>query len=265
MNAFGTLGAPIRLSFELQNRGRSDAVVPIRLGFSSGDMRIAVSKKGAQARIVDTACIDDSIEMTVLKPTESMEGAATLLRNRFEALFPEPGEYELAVTLDIKSNGRITVVAGMVDIVVEKPENRKQELLARRIFDDPALQTIMTFGGHCERHTNRLLESLMMNEQLANHYLYFDAKQHGSRCFNARGDMRRMDKFISEQTVMTFQEIESTIELIKASKADRSRAHAAMQHLLLNLKIKTKSLEMIKTTRVRLLNKLRSLGKSIQK
>ncbi len=50
-------------------------------------------------------------------------------------------QYELAVTLDIQSSGRIKVVAGMVDIVVEKPKNRKQELLARRIFDDPALPT----------------------------------------------------------------------------------------------------------------------------
>ena len=103
-------------------------------------------------------------------------------------------QYELAVPLDIQSSGRIKVVACMVDIVVEKPENRKQELLARRIFDDPALQTS-----------------------------------------------------------------------IKASKADRSRAHAAMQHLLPNLRIKTKSLETLSTTRVSLLNMLRSLGKSIEK
>ncbi len=231
------IGAPVRLSYYLDNRSPQPVPVPSSIGFKAGVVSGRVIDPTGTARRFSTMLRADGPGLVMLEPDGSVGHSLTLLRGRDGALFPYPGMHHVIVTLQWFVSGMLFSFSAETRVMVGPAVTEGHVRAAGTVLSTPdALLTLVIGGDHLVEGVEAIRTALA-EPVLRPHYAYTEARRLMMPAGARKADIEQAASLIDDATVM------SPAELARASAWIKARRGKAAQQLQKILRSKEKSIK----------------------
>lgn len=213
------LGAPVRVHFQLINKGVDSVSVPARLGMKSGNISGKVVDPAGNVRTFATIVrYLDEDEQKLLEPDQALNDSLTLLRGPQGPLFASPGVHRIIVTISWHLDGCPIRLAGETSIMVTPTENEEHAKAALKILANPdALVTLVVGGDHVTDGVEAIAAAVK-DPVLKPHYAYIEAKRFSQKFGKRKANLEKAAELITDAAVMSPAEIRKAAKWIKDDK-----------------------------------------------
>jgi len=215
------LGAPVRVTFKLVNKGPQPVPVPCRLSLKSGNVTGTVIDPAGTPRPYSTIIrYLDETNMEMLAPNESRSDSLTLLRGPDGALFPSSGIHRVIVTLNWDADGCPVSISGETVVMVTPPVTDDHAKAAFKILTTPDTLLTLAIGGDHLTDGVEAVKAAIANPVLSQHFTYIEAKRLAQRFGKRKANLKAAADLITDATVMSPAEIRKAAKLVRAEGAD---------------------------------------------
>ena len=211
------LGAPVRVQYELSNRGRKPVDGPGSINVRDGAVRGRVIDPGGVTRafLPLIRCIDADPSRP-LEAGGSMSHAVTLLRGGDGALFPLPGVHRIVMEVTWRIDGRTVMASGETSVIVTGPETTEHAIAAHRMLSVPNAMLTLVLGGDHLRDGIDTIHRALDCAQLNEHVAWIEAKRLAVPFFERPARLDQAVELLDEATVMSQAEISRAADIVKA-------------------------------------------------
>jgi hypothetical protein len=141
------LGQPLRLDWQLVNRGQGSVRVPSDIGPRSLHARVMIYNPPHPPRRVSPMVIrTDAVSLRNLPPQGTLEGHTTLFWSSRGFAFPTPGKHWLTVRIVWNDGGTAYAVAADTEVWVDYPANEADNAVATKMMHRE-VGMIVALGG----------------------------------------------------------------------------------------------------------------------
>jgi hypothetical protein len=210
------IGAPVRVTFTLENTTDETLPIPASLSMKSGAVRgKVIDPSGAVRTFWPLVRCLETDELKPLEPGTSDGNSITLLRGAQGALFAAPGVHRIVVEVEWTAGDFTLRSAGETSVMVTPPADESHAEAALKVLTTPdALLTLAIGGDHLEDGIDAV-RAAIDDPVLRPHFAVVEAKRVGRPFRKRKPDLKAAAELIDEQTVMSPAEIKRTAELFQ--------------------------------------------------
>ncbi len=215
------IGAPVRVSFALVNKGCESVPVPSRLSLKSGHVTGAVVGPSGATRTYSTIVrYLDEAKPEMLEPKMSVGDSLTLLRGPEGALFPSSGLHRVVVTLSWDAAGTPVRLTGETHVMVTPAVDDAHAKAALRILTTPDALVTLAVGGDHVPEGIAAIQAGIENPVLRPHFAYVESKRLAQRFGTRKPDLKSAAALLTDQTVMSPAEVKKAATILKSGGGD---------------------------------------------
>lgn len=175
------LGAPVRLNFEVRNRGGHFRDIPGTLSLTSGHLcGVVIGPDTTPVRRPFRAFLvkGDTPPPRALEPGGIATDSLTLFRGPAGALFPQPGVYEVELTIEWCHDDRLVHLNHAIRVeVIPAPADAVGRRLAAKCLAEPELLLCHLLPSDRWKRAGRLLREIAESASpLRDHYAFTNAR-----------------------------------------------------------------------------------------
>ncbi|PTU75470.1 zinc metalloprotease [Pseudomonas mangrovi] len=209
------LGAPVRVSLALINRGEVPLLVPANLSLKSEFVSGSVSDPSGNVRSYRTLmhCIEES-PFCLLEPGERIENAMTLMRGSEGALFGTSGIHEVKVEVHWDVDGMIAHLEGSASVMVTAAVDAEHAAAAHKVLGTPDAHLVLAIGGDHLTDGIEAIQAALDSPVLRPHFAAIECKRRARGFMKRKPDIKAAEALLSKGTVMSADEQESIARLL---------------------------------------------------
>ena len=209
------LGAPVRLSLKLTNRGKEPRKVP-RLRMKSGNITGSVeSPSGIRRSFQTVAETVDELAVEILDPDRSTSGSVTLLRGPDKALFPDHGWYKVKVEVWFFEKGQFRSMTTSTTVKVGRPRDEKHRRVAELLIKTSATLVSFAIGGGDGLETgNQAINLALNNPVLRPYFAVVRLKRLCRNIGRLRGSLDEALRILATDAILTPSEMAGLVGMV---------------------------------------------------
>lgn len=175
------LGAPVRVTVTLINKGERPIRAPCDINLKYGFLRGIVKYDLGKSRRFDPflLCID-SYPMCDLKKDETRCTSLTLLRGVDGALFPSSGTAEIVVEASWSAGTKLAeqfALVGKATVLITAPQTANHAVAAHKVLTAPDAHLVLMLGGYHLEEGMSAIGKTLVDETLRPHFAAIEAKR----------------------------------------------------------------------------------------
>lgn len=222
------LGAPVRVSLALINRGEVPLQVPADLSLKGEFVSGSVIDPSGTARSYRTLmhCIEES-PFCLLEPGERIESSMTLMRGSEGALFGTSGIHEVKVEVHWDIDGMIAHLQGSASVMVTAAVDAGHAAAAHKVLSTPDAHLVLAIGGDHLTDGIEAIQAALDSPVLRPHFAAIECKRRARGFMKRKPELKAAEALLAKDTVMSTDEQESIARLLSdGSTALARRAKA---------------------------------------
>jgi len=229
------IGAPVRVTVEVENTSDTDIPFPKSMSLSSGAISGSVSDPSNMDRTYRGLVVGlDEEELGEIKAHTIQTHDMTLLRGGQGALFQTAGVHNIRVELAWEIDELPVKISSDTRLMITPALNKEHAEAALTVLDCPDLLLTLALGGDHIEDGLTALKVALDNKILAPHFQVIEAKRVGRPIGKQKADVLTAARLITKETIISGSEAVHIKDIILTAdkKLEKDPAIVAAQTII---------------------------------